>query len=589
VRLAEGPWRDLHDRVATVTVPAMSAQLHDPAIGHAYENFRIAAGDTTGEHAGPPFMDGDMYKWLEAAAALQTFGHDEDRAAWIAEAADVIGRAQRADGYVHTQTLIANRARGDDQPLEDRLNFETYNLGHLMTAGVILKRATGDDALLDLGRRAADYIDHLWRDRTDLLARSAICPAHYMGVVELYRETRDERYLDLAKALLDIRDRVATSGLGGDDNQDRAPLRDQTVIAGHAVRSTYLYAGAADVVAETGDADLLRVLEGLWADLVGTKLYLTGGCGALYDGASPDGNPEQSVITRVHQAFGRAYQLPNTTAHNETCASIGLVLWGWRMLTLTGESHYADTIEQVLLNALPASIGLDGASYFYTNPLRQVAGLPYALRRPGDTAIRPVPTPPPSNVRLRQEWLSCFCCPPNIARLLAELPYLLHSVTPKGLAIHQYVSSDVQVEVDGRPLAVTVRSDLHGAQGTGRVTITVQSAVRAELRIRVPGWAEKSRISVGGRTIQDRDRGYAVIERVLVPRTCRWTPYEKNVVGTTVTALRGTCLVSPEADPGLYADLPTGAPEQVEVTLIPYAVWANRGPSEMSVWLRLAW
>ena len=327
VTLADGPWLRLHERTADVTVRAIGAQLHDPSVGHAYENFRIAAGDTAGEHAGPPFMDGDLYKWLEAAAALQAGHHDDDRAAWIAEAVDVIGRAQRADGYVHTQTLIANRSRRlaragtgaePEEPHEDRLNFETYNLGHLMTAGVVLHRATGDDSLLALGRKAADYIHHLWRDRTDLLARSAICPSHYMGVVELYRATRDERYLALAEALLDIRDRVEG---GGDDNQDRVPLREQRVIAGHAVRANYLYAGAADVVAETGDAELLAVLEGLWRDLVATKLSITGGCGALYDGASPDGFPDQPQITRVHQAYGRPYQLPSTTAHNESCAT----------------------------------------------------------------------------------------------------------------------------------------------------------------------------------------------------------------------------------------------------------------------------
>lgn len=657
VTLTDGPWRALHERVAAVTVPTMSALLHDPAVGHALENFRIAAGDAPGGHAGPPFMDGDTYKWLEAAAALQSWQHDDDRAAWIAEATDVIGRAQRADGYIHTQTQIAQAAAkpasGDGQAagllgqgttaLADRLNFETYNLGHLMTAGAVLQRATGDPALLELGRRAADYIDHLWRNRTDLLARSAICPSHYMGVVELYRETRDERYLELAKALLDIRDRVATSGQGGDDNQDRLPLREQRVIAGHAVRSTYLYAGVADVVAETGDAELLAVLENLWRDLVTSKLYVTGGCGALYDGASPDGNPEQGVITRVHQSFGRPYQLPQATAHNESCASIGLVLWAWRMLALTGESHYADTIEQVLVNALPAMIGLDGRSYFYTNALRQVAGLPYDLRRPGDTAIRPVPAPPPSDERMRQEWLSCFCCPPNIARILAELPYLLHAVTPDGLRIDQYVSSDVRVEVAGKPFAVAIRSDLEGPQSQGTVTITVTEAAQATLRVRVPGWAPEAVVSVNGDAVGAREHGYAVVERdwqvgdvvtltmqlrvrtlvahpfaeeatnqvaivrgatvyclesmdvavpvarVLVPRKIVWEPSETDIAGTTVTALRGTCLAAPEQAEGLYAELATADPVPVEVTLVPYAVWANRGPSEMSVWLPVAW
>ncbi len=160
-------------------------------------------------------------------------------------------------------------------------------------------------------------------------------------------------------------------------------MREQTVVAGHAVRANYLYAGLADLVAETGDDELQQVLEDLWRDVVDTKLYITGGCGALYDGASPDGYPWQGEISRVHQAYGRAYQLPHTTAHNESCANIGMILWSERMLALTGDAEYADVIERIAYNSLLAGISLDGRAYFYTNPLRQVRDLPYPLRMPG--------------------------------------------------------------------------------------------------------------------------------------------------------------------------------------------------------------
>ncbi|HSN12822.1 MAG TPA: beta-L-arabinofuranosidase domain-containing protein, partial [Propionibacteriaceae bacterium] len=235
VRLSSGALARTVQRTAQVTVPTMAALLYGQ--GHAVENFRIAAGESEGGHEGPPFMDGDLYKWLEAVAALQSFHADPERAGWLHELSALIGRAQREDGYVHTQTLIANRAAGVDRPLDDRLNFETYNLGHLMTAGVVAHRATGDDTLLEAGRRAASYLLHLLDDAPELLARSAICPSHYMGVVELYRVTRDPDHLRLAKALLEIRDSFEG---GSDDNQDRVPLREQTVVAGHAVRANYL-------------------------------------------------------------------------------------------------------------------------------------------------------------------------------------------------------------------------------------------------------------------------------------------------------------------------------------------------------------
>jgi DUF1680 family protein len=159
-----------------------------------------------------------------------------------------------------------------------------------------------------------------------------------MALIDLSRVTGEPRYRDLAKRLLDMRDLVA---VGDDDNQDRVPLRKETRAVGHAVRGTYLWAGAADVLAEMGDTSLRAPLDAIWTDLVSKKLYITGGCGALFDGASPDGAADQQNITRVHQAFGRDYQLPHSTAHNETCAAIGNVLWNWRMFQLSGDANTA--------------------------------------------------------------------------------------------------------------------------------------------------------------------------------------------------------------------------------------------------------
>ncbi|HSN11827.1 MAG TPA: beta-L-arabinofuranosidase domain-containing protein, partial [Propionibacteriaceae bacterium] len=555
---------------------------------------------------------------------------------WLHELSALIGRAQREDGYVHTQTLIANRAAGVDRPLDDRLNFETYNLGHLMTAGVVAHRATGDDTLLKAGRRASSYLLHLLDDAPELLARSAICPSHYMGVVELYRVTRDPDHLRLAKALLEIRDSFEG---GSDDNQDRVPLREQTVVAGHAVRANYLYAGAADLVAETGDEELLSVLTRLWDDLVSTKLYVTGGCGALYDGASPDGDPEQWHITRVHQAYGRAFQLPNVTAHNESCAAIGLVLWAWRMLTLTGDGRYADAIETVLTNALPAAIGVDAKSYFYTNALRQVSGLPYPLRRPGDTAIHPVPAPPPSDERLRQEWLSCFCCPPNIARTLAELPYLTYGVGPRDLWVHQFAATRVSVEIDGRPFTMEQHTEF---PVSGTVRLVVVDGGRVALHLRVPGWAAGATLSVNGAGVAVAlELGYVVLDRewasgdevvldlpmdahilvahpfaeevanhgcvvrgpvvycvesadqpltgLLLPATARFSESVDTQFGEDTVVLTTSARRVAVETAGLYGPVPSGPPVETPLRLVPYARWANRGPGEMSVWLPLSW
>lgn len=529
-RWTSGFWGEVHDRTRDVTIPQIWSSLSDSAVSPGLANFRIAAGLEQGSHEGPPFMDGDFYKWLEAAIARLETDPDPELGARIEEIASLIASVQRDDGYLHTPTIISARNQEDALALADRFHFETYNLGHLITAGVRHYEVTGSTTLLDAARKAASFLEDLATNKPVELARSAICPSHYMAVIELYRATGDERYLRLAEAFVRVRDEFQ----GGDDNQDRLPVRQQTVVAGHAVRANYLYAGLADLVVENGDTELVGVLERLWHDVIDTKLYITGGCGALYDGASPDGSPWQDQISRVHQAYGRAYQLPQTTAHNESCANIGMIFWSERMLSLTGDAKYADVIEQIAFNSLLSSISLAGSEYFYTNPLRQVRDLPYPLRRPGDTAIHPTPAPPPSDERLRESYLSCFCCPPNIARTLARFHERAASLGDDGLYLHLYGGGRVDVATeDGRALALREDGDYPWAE---TITWTVTSAsgggptrpeaprsapaMRGEgvgsipLHLRIPGWSSGATLTVNGDAVEVTAPGtYTRIDR----------------------------------------------------------------------------
>lgn len=640
---ASGFWGSVGERTRTVTVPDMWQALRDPDVSPALRNFRIAAGLEDGDHAGPPFMDGDFYKWLEAAIAqLET--HPEP---WLAETVDELARliasVQREDGYLHTATLIAQRHHEGAAPLADRFHFETYNLGHLITMGVRHHEVTGSSVLLHVARRAAGFLESLATEKPVELARSAICPSHYMAVLELYRATGEARYLDLARAFLRVRDEFDE---GGDDNQDRLAVFDQTVVAGHAVRANYLYAGLADLVAETGDIALRGVLERLWDDVVHTKLYLTGGCGALYDGASPDGHPWQEEISRIHQAYGRAYQLPHTTAHAESCANIGMILWSERMLAVTGDAKYADVIEQVAFNALLAGISLDGREYFYTNALRQVRDLPFELRRPGDTGLHPVPAPPPSDERLRERYLSCFCCPPNTARTLSRFHERAASVGAEGVFVHQYGGSEVRVAgEDGRTLALRESSDY---PWDGRIVFAVTEAEGGglPLHLRIPGWSRGATVRVNGEAVPvtgagtytrlDRAwsagdevvlelpmpvrmlRGHRLIEeatgqvaiqrgpvvycvestdlppgvrleQAALRRGSEFRAEHAEIAGTRMTVLETELAVLPESGDGLWDDLSTAPVGAASVRLVPYFAWGNRGPGEMSVWLPVVW
>ena len=274
--------------LATIMLGEHASQTPSQYLG----NFNVAAGKVQGKHRGASFNDGDFYKWLEAVAAVFAATKDPTLDRMMDECIESIAAAQRPDGYLQT-SIILRQCAGDAaaKPFTDPLQFEAYNLGHLLTAACIHYRATGKTSLLDVARKAADYFNALLAQPTPQLARCAICPSHYMGTIELYRTTGEAKYLEMAKRLIELRDLVRD---GTDDNQDRIPFRRQREAVGHAVRANYLYAGAADVYAETGDESLLVPLKAIWDNMVHEKMYVTGACGALFDGASPDGSKDQS-------------------------------------------------------------------------------------------------------------------------------------------------------------------------------------------------------------------------------------------------------------------------------------------------------
>lgn len=627
VRWTGGFWGEQFDRCHQVMIPNMWRLLEDPEISHAYTNFRIAAGHEEGNHRGPQWNDGDFYKWLEGVAAVYAVTKDPELDALMDRLIALIGEVQRADGYIHTPVIIKQRQGIEEaQRFRERLDFETYNMGHLMTTACIHQRATGKGALLDIARKAADYLYRFYIESSPELARNAICPSHYMGVIELYRTTREPRYLELGRNLVEIRDLVTN---GGDDNQDRVPFREQDRAVGHAVRANYLYAGVADIVAETGDESLMSVLETLWQSVVTQKMYITGGCGALYDGASPDGSPAQQTIARVHQAYGREYQLPNATAHNETCANIGNAMWNWRMLLLTGEARFADVMELVFYNSALAGISLDGKKFFYTNTLRQVDDLPFDLRWS----------------RTRSEYISCFCCPPNLVRMIAEVNGYAYGLSDDALWVHLYGSNELNtVTATGETLRVKQESNY---PWDGKITLTVEEPAASvhAIMMRIPGWAKNAVVTVNGESVDaavepgtycqiEREWSTGDVVEIDLPLPVRLLQSHPLVeeMRNQLAIMRGPlvyCLESPDLPEGvrpidvalaetvqltevasaglpgisalagtgfireattdwhgrLYGEIQPTSNRVIPIQLIPYYAWNNRGKSEMTVWV----
>ena len=626
-RWTGGFWAAQFEHCRQHIVPHLWDVMKGTSPTHFLENFRIAAGLSEGRQRGAPFNDGDFYKWMEAAAATLAVHPDAELERRLEEIIGIIAKAQRADGYIHTKVLVAHR-QGDFsvQPFQKPTDFEAYNMGHLLTAACVHHAATGCENLLDVARKTADFLVEIYRNPTPQLMLCAVCPSHYKGLVDMYRVTAEPRYLETAHRLIALRDMVTG---GGDDNQDRVPFREQREAVGHAVRANYLYAGAAAIFLETGDASLREPLDSIWQDVTNHKLYITGGCGALYDGASPDASIAQATITRVHQAYGRNYQLPNQTAHNETCANIGSVLWNWQMFRATGQAQFMDLLEGTLLNSVLCGATQDGALYSYTNPLRFLETQPVPLRYGAKRAA----------------FNSSFCCPPNLARVMAQMQGFAYAKSENAVWINLYGDSVWQTTLNGAPLNIAQRSD-YPYQGRVQATFQECAATPFALKLRIPAWAKNAKMQLNGKAMKEKlavgsyfeihrqwragdvvvldlpmptqlieahrlveenanhvavQRGPLVyclestdlprdikLSEVHLPATTYWKPRsDSQFFGATVLEGEAIAFAAEAWQSGLYREFSPKRAQKFRTRLVPYFLWGNRGTSEMTVWLPL--
>ena len=482
VRVIGGFWADRLQINHARTIPHGYAQLQAAGTLH---NFRLAADlATDGYRAlgmmfeGPfPFLDSDVYKWLEATGWELGRAWDDDIGSAANEAIDLVTRAQRDDGYLNTFVQVL----GGGRPYTDLLwGHELYCFGHLIQAAVAWHRALGDDRLLAIATRVAAHVDAALGPG----GRPGIDghPGIEMALVELYRVTGEERWLRLASHLLEGRGH----GLLGEGRfgpaywQDHAPVRTAPTVAGHAVRQLYLDSGAVDVAVELGDDELLEAVLRRRRDMVATRSYLTGGIGSRHR----------------DEAFGDPFELPPDRAYAETCAAIASVMLSWRLLLATGDPAHADVLERTILNGVLAGVGLDGVSFSYENPLQ---------RRTHRVAEE-------DGVTERSPWFPCACCPPNLMRTFASWPAYLATTDDAGVTIHQFASSEIAAPVGGSTLRLSVATDY---PWSGRVTVTVDEAPEAPVRIalRVPAWSTAASASGPGEAPHD----------VTGRRTAEWT------------------------------------------------------------------
>jgi DUF1680 family protein len=569
---------------------------------------RAADRDAQFEHKGREFADSEIYKLIEAMSWEQARNGDASELDDALESfIDRVVAAQDPDGYLHT---LFGRPWQQPRYSDFKWGHELYCFGHLIQAAVANHRATGSEKFLAVARRVGDHVVTMFGP--DGLNKVCGHAEIELGLVELYRETGDRRYLDQASVFVERRGTgtLPLFEFGTAYWQDDMPVRAATVLRGHAVRALYLAAGAVDVAVETRDTELLEALKLQWENTVARRTYITGGMGSHH----------------MDEAYGDDFVLPPDRSYCETCAGVASIMFSWRLLLATGDVKYADLIERTLYNVVATSPARDGRSFFYANTLHQrIEGGAAPLNEDG-VCIR-------GGASGREAWFEVSCCPPNVARTLASLSSYVATTTTRGLQIHQYATGRVNADLDGGTLTVDIRTEYPSA---GRIDLTIAAAPQgtAELSLRVPVWASDAIGRINGMPVT-LEAGVWLIRRLFaigdvitldLPITPRFTHPDHRIdaVRGTVAVERGPLVlalesldipagwsidnvavdltVAPSGNgptkvslrrvtsatstwPFYAADSDQATGDRAEATLVPYHDWASRGPSTMRIWM----
>ncbi|HWQ93464.1 MAG TPA: beta-L-arabinofuranosidase domain-containing protein [Clostridia bacterium] len=588
------------------------------------DNFAKAARLMEGKHKGDPFDDSDVFKVIEGAAYTLALHPDEKLKAYTAALIDKIAAAQEPDGYLYTARTIHPEnppGRASNQRwLNERGalghgdSHELYNAGHMYEAAVAWFEATGTRKFLNVALKHADLVAKTWGPNPGQLKIPSGHQEIEIGLVKLFRVTQDRKYLDLAKFLLDCRGRNFNDPNAARKPNpyyaDHIPVTDQDEAVGHAVRTAYMYSSMADVAALTGDPAYLAAVDRLWDNVVGKKLHLTGGIGALPAG----------------EAFGGNYDLPNASSYNETCAAIANALWNHRMFLLHGDAKYIDVLERVIYNGFLSGLAISGDRFFYPNPLESDGKAKF---NHGNNERAP--------------WFGCSCCPVNDVRFVPSIAGYIYATREKALFVNLFIAGSAKCDINGTP--VTIKQETR-YPWNGKVTLTIAELGAASsdtsdftLQLRIPGWARnqavpsdlysyddsqspKVALAVNGKTTKyTLDKGYAQLTRswkagdtvtldldMPVRRVVSHAAVKANTgrfaiergplvycvegadnAGSVLdTTLPGSLTFRTEPKTDLLGGIVTiqiaSRANGTRLTAIPYYAWCHRGANEMRVW-----
>lgn len=483
VHFTDNFWLPRIETIRNVTVPFAFRKCEET---HRIDNFAVAAGIKEGKFNSPyPFDDSDVYKIMEGASYLLAVKEDNGLDAYMDSLISLIGAAQEPDGYLYTTRTIGGSSihpwAGKKRWENERDNsHELYNVGHMYEAAVAHYQATGKRDFLDIAIKSADLLCNTFGPEEGKLT---VAPGHQeveIGLVKLYRATGDRRYLDLSKFFLDARGKYDKYDRNSKDQfrsgaywQDHKAVIDQDEAVGHAVRAAYMYSAMTDVAALRNEQTYRVAVDNLWDNVTGKKMYITGGIGS----------------TRHGEAFGKNYELPNSTAYCETCAFIANCMWNLRMFMLHGDAKYIDVLERSLYNAVLSGISLDGKEFFYPNVLSC-----------------------DENGAERSEWFNCSCCPSNLSRFVPSIPGYVYATSDAGVYVNLYGANQAGITLgNGKRIDMSQKTS-YPWEGNIELTVTPESKQEFSIMLRIPGWVDNRPVPSDLYTYMNADEKKIVIK-----------------------------------------------------------------------------
>ena len=606
IKMKDEFWLPIIQRVQETTIAYALEKCKQEG---RFDNFLIAGGQMEGTAQGVmPFDDTDVYKIIEGASNSLISAPNPSLEKLLDSLIAIVKVGQEADGYLTTwRTIDPARPPATWVKVDQGIRWESlfmshelYNAGHLYEAAVVHHKATGKRNFLDIAIKNADLMVATFGDGEDQVSG---VPGHQIietGLIKLYQQTGKREYFDLAKYFLDHRGDPDNHKLFGPYSQDHLPVVQQNEVVGHAVRAVYMYAGMTDIAAIENDTAYRRAVDTLWGNMVSKKMYITGGIGARHDG----------------EAFGDNYELPNLTAYNETCASIGDVYWNHRLHNLTGDVKYYDVIERTLYNGLISGLSLDGKQFFYPNALES-DGV-YKFNQGACT---------------RKDWFDCSCCPTNVIRFLPAMPGLIYSKSGNTVFVNLYAANEATLDLADQRVALE-QSTSYPWNGKIKMTVNPERSGQFTLKFRLPGWARNqvlpgdlyhyakqvatnNTVILNGEVLDIRpEEGYFSLTRTWskgdvvdldFPMEVRKVIADEKVVGNhgKMSLEHGPLVYAVEEIDnkekfdsiqltdqdvfrvGLQPELLGGVNtlSNQNLTAIPYYAWSNRGIGKMKVWL----